>query len=298
MANERPNAARIWISAARPRTLPAAIAPVLVGSALALRNQTFAAAPAAACLAFGLLVQIGTNFANDYCDFLKGADSAARVGPRRAVAAGWVAPSAMRAAALATFAAAFLVGLSLLGRGGWPLLVVGVASIASGLAYTAGPFPLAYVGLGDVFVFFFFGPVAVAATVYVQSGRIDADALLASIPIGLLAANILLVNNYRDSETDRKARKRTLVVRFGRRFARIQYAVCLAVALLVPVLFWARGFGPWILLPVLLVPLGWRQADRLRQAVHPAQLITLLGQTGMFLAVYAVLFAVGIAFAD
>ncbi|MGH7996674.1 MAG: 1,4-dihydroxy-2-naphthoate polyprenyltransferase [Opitutaceae bacterium] len=285
---------RVWVSAARPRTLPAAIAPVLVGSALAARAHHFAGGAAALCLAFALLVQVGTNFANDYYDFLKGADTAGRVGPRRAVAAGWVAPRAMRDAMAATFAVAFVLGLFLIAWGGIWLLVIGCASIACGIAYTAGPCPLAYLGLGDVFVFLFFGPVAVMATCYVQAGSAGRAAFLAAIPIGLLTANILLVNNYRDFETDIAAGKKTLVVRFGRRFARAQHAVSFTVSLLIPVILLIRGDRPWILLPELVIPIGWSHIRRLRRARDPAALIGLLSDTGRLLALYAAFFAVGI----
>lgn len=286
---------RIWISAARPRTLPAAVAPVAVGSALARHDGRFDPAAAGLCLAFALLVQIGTNFANDYYDFLRGADTAARVGPRRAVASGLVSPGAMRRAMLWVFATAFVVGLGLAGRGGAWLVVLGLASIASGIAYTGGPFPLGYHGLGDLFVFVFFGLVAVGATYFVQTGQLSAAAVLAGVPVGLLAANILLVNNYRDAETDMVAGKRTLVVRFGRKFARVQFGVSLGVAFAMPVVFLALGRGRWCLLPLVLAPMAWRHARRLSSGRAPAELIELLGDTGKLLALYAVLLSIGLA---
>ncbi|MBL9186084.1 MAG: 1,4-dihydroxy-2-naphthoate polyprenyltransferase [Opitutaceae bacterium] len=285
---------QIWIEAVRPRTLPAAVAPVLVGSALAWRDQAFVPAAAGLCLGFALLVQIGTNFANDYYDFLRGADTAARVGPRRAVAAGLVAPATMRRAMIAVFAAAFLCGLGLLAWGGPWLLAIGIASIVCGVAYTGGPWPLAYVGLGDVFVFLFFGLVAVGGTYFVQAGRLTADALLAGGPIGLLAANILVVNNYRDAETDAVAGKRTLVVRVGRGAARVQFGVSLVAALAAPFWFLARGGRAWCLLPLLLAPVAWSHARRLRESTTPGELIALLGATGKLLAAYAVLLAAGL----
>jgi 1,4-dihydroxy-2-naphthoate octaprenyltransferase len=242
-----PSRFQIWLSAARPRTLPAAVAPVLVGSALAWHDGHFAAGAAALCLAFALLVQVGTNFANDYYDFMKGADTVARVGPRRAVAAGLVTPLTMRRAMVGVFAAAFLTGLGLLAWGGPWLLAVGVASIASGAAYTGGPWPLGYHGLGDVFVFVFFGLVAVCTTYFVQAGTVTAEVALGAIGIGVLAVNILVVNNYRDVETDATAGKRTLVVRFGRGCARAQFAGSLLVAFAVPLVFLARGPRAWIL---------------------------------------------------
>lgn len=284
----------VWWAAARPRTLPAAVAPVLVGSALAWREGSFQVVPALLCLGFALLIQIGTNFANDYYDFVQGADTAARVGPRRAVAAGLVSPATMRRAMFATFAAAFLLGLGLLPWGGPWLLVIGVASVLAGIAYTGGPWPLGYHGLGDVFVFLFFGLVAVGATYFVQAGRWTAGALLASIPIGLLAANILVVNNYRDVETDAVAGKRTLVVRFGRRFARWQFGLSLTGAFAAAgLLAWTRG--PACLAPLVLVPMAWRQARRLRESTSPSELIALLGDTGKLVALFALLLAAGLA---
>ena len=286
----------VWIEATRPKTLPAAVAPVLVGTALAAHGGSADYAAAGLCLLFALLIQIGTNFANDYYDFIQGADSASRVGPRRAVAAGLVRPEVMKRAMVAVFALAFAVGLGLIAWGGPGLIVIGVASIACGVAYTGGPFPLGYNGLGDLFVFVFFGLVAVGATFFVQTGEVTVDAILAAIPIGLLAANILVVNNYRDVETDRAAGKRTLVVRFGRGAARAQFDASLVVALAMPFVFWARGFSPWVLAPLLLVPVAWRQARRLKASETPAELIALLGDTGKLVAGYAVLLSGGFWF--
>lgn len=293
---EQPSRRAVWIGASRPRTLPAAVAPVLAASALAWRDGGFAAPAALGALGFALLVQIGTNFANDYYDFVKGADTAERVGPRRAVAAGWVAPAVMKRAMIAVFAAAFAVGLTLLGYGGWPLLAVGVASILCGVAYTGGPYPLGYNGLGDVFVFVFFGLVAVGATYFVQAGEITGQAWIIGAGIGALAANILVVNNYRDAETDAKAGKRTLVVRFGRGFARVQFALShgAAVAALAAV-----GAGEWhpaavIAGAAVCVAAGWIQTRRLVRARTPAELIALLGATGMWLAGYAAVLSAGL----
>jgi 1,4-dihydroxy-2-naphthoate octaprenyltransferase len=281
------------MGATRPRTLPAAVAPVLVGTALAAHDGRLDLGGAGLCLLFALLIQIGTNFANDYYDFKNGADTAARVGPRRAVAAGLVRPEAMRRAMIGVFAAAFLAGLGLVAWGGPWLLLIGVASIVCGVAYTGGPWPLGYNGLGDVFVFLFFGLVAVATTYFVQAGRVTVDALLAAVPVGLLAANILVVNNYRDVETDTVAGKRTLVVRFGRGAARAQFVGSLVMALAMPLIFWARGFSAWCLLPLLLAPVAWSHARRLRESRMPGELIALLGDTGKLLAGYAVLQSAG-----
>lgn len=290
-----PSPLRIWLSATRPRTLPAAVTPVVVGSAFAYHDGAFFAIPAAICLAFALLIQIGTNFANDYFDYVKGADTAERVGPRRAVASGWVKPTTMKAAMTAIFCAAFLVGLLLLPYGGWPLLALGVASIVCGIAYTGGPYPLGYNGLGDLFVFLFFGLVAVCATYFVQAGRVSSEVILTAAAVGLLAANILVVNNYRDVETDAKAGKRTLVVRFGRRAARGQYAASLVFSLAVPMVLFAGGHAATVFLPLLLTPLAVRHIQRLARRSEPAELIALLADTGKFLALYGALLSAGVA---
>lgn len=281
----------------RPRTLSAAVAPVLVGSALARHDGAFDAGAAALCLGFALLVQIGTNFANDYYDFVHGADTAARVGPRRAVAAGLVAPATMRRAMVGVLGGAFLVGLGLVAWGGPWLLVVGVASILGAIAYTGGPWPLAYHGLGDVFVFLFFGLVAVGATYFVQAGRLSLDVMLAAAAVGLLATNILLVNNYRDMETDATAGKRTLVVRFGRAVARAQFAAALALAFALPVALVARGHSTWCLLPLALAPVAWAHTRRLRENTTAGERIALLGDTGKLLAAYALLLSAGLVLA-
>ena len=287
----------VWWEAARPRTLPAAVAPVCVGTALAARGDSFAFPAAAACLGFALLVQIGTNFANDYYDFRKGADTAERVGPRRAVASGLIAPGVMRTAMIAVFAAAFVVGLTLLAYGGWPLLVIGVASILCGVAYTGGPYPLAYHGLGDVFVLVFFGFVAVGATAFVQTGALATPALIAGAGVGALAANILVVNNYRDVETDAKAGKNTLVVKWGRGYARVQFAVAHAVAVVTPLALAVLGTANALLAGAVVgvsAVAGVRQFASLRRATTPAECIALLGATGKWLAVYGLLLGVAI----
>jgi 1,4-dihydroxy-2-naphthoate polyprenyltransferase len=285
---------KIWLGAARLRTLPAAVAPVVVGSALAWHDARFDGGAALICLGFALLIQIGTNFANDYYDFIKGADTAARVGPRRAVAAGLIAPRVMRRAMIGVFATAFFLGLALIHWGGPWLLVIGVASIVCGIAYTGGPFPLGYHGLGDVFVFIFFGLVAVSATYFVQVGTLPWDVLIVAVPIGLLATNILVVNNYRDVETDAVAGKRTTAVRFGPGFARMQFNASLLMAWLTPLALLARGFSLSVLLPWLLTPLAWRHIRRLRDARTPVELIALLGDTGKLLALYALLLSAGL----
>ena len=297
---DKPSRLKIWLLAARPRTLPAAVAPVVAASALAWHDGFFVFPAALACLLFAMLSQIGANFANDYYDHKKGADTAERVGPRRAVASGWVRPATMRVAMWIVLAAAFACGLTLLRFGGWPLLVVGVASIIFAVAYTGGPWPLGYHGLGDVFVFVFFGLVAVCATYYVQAAphgaTLNAAVWIVAAAIGLLTVNILVVNNYRDAETDARAGKRTLVVRFGKKFARAQFSCALLLAFAAPVVLWAclRNFSPWALLPLALAPMAWSHARRLREGKTPAEQIALLGDTGKLLALYALLLAIGL----
>lgn len=290
----QPPSWRVWLEAMRPRTLPAAVAPVVVASALAWRDGCFDGTAAALCLGFALLIQIGTNFANDYYDHAHGADTEHRVGPTRAVAAGWVRPGTMKLAMWGVLGAAFVIGLGLIAWGGPWLLLIGLASVACAIAYTGGPYPLAYHGWGDLFVFIFFGLVAVGASYYVQAGAVTADTWLVAVPIGLLAVNILVVNNYRDVATDRAAGKLTLVVRLGERCTRWQFGVALWGALGIPLVLVGRGGSPWLLLPLLLAPMAWRHQVRLRKSKTPGELIQLLGATGRMLALYALLLAAGL----
>ena len=283
----------VWISASRPRTLPAAIAPVLTGASLAWRDSSeFCWWAAFACLGFALLIQIATNFANDYFDFVKGADTAERVGPKRAVAAGLVSPRGMKRVTIAVFALAALLGCSLLLRGGWPLILIGLASVVCGIAYTGGPWPLAYKGLGDLFVFIFFGLVAVCGTYYVQLYEIGPDAWLGGAAIGALAVNILVANNYRDAETDAKAGKGTLVVRFGKRFSRCQFVFNHVLALLVfSRMAFLSGIGfAGYLSGCLLLILALRQSFCLFRAREAEELIRLLGACGRYLMLYSLAF--------
>ena len=285
---------RHWVEAARPKTLPAAVIPVLVATTLAVAHRSADYGKAAVCLIFALLVQVGTNFANDYFDFVQGADTPARVGPRRAVAAGLIAPRAMLAATWIVLGAAFLAGLLLVRESGWILLPIGIASIVCAVAYTGGPFPLGYHGLGDVFVFIFFGLVAVDTTFYVQTGGLAPDATSCAAAIGLLAANILVANNYRDAETDARAGKKTLVVRFGRKFAVWQYALSHVVALLCPAALIIYGYHGPVLLPLLLAPWAFHLTRRLAQSREPAEQIALLGGSARYLAAFGVVLGAGL----
>jgi 1,4-dihydroxy-2-naphthoate octaprenyltransferase len=217
--------AKVWIDAARPKTLGASLAPILIGAALAYRHGAFSPLMTFIALTSALCIQIGTNFCNDYCDFKKGAD-AQRVGPVRATQAGLIAPETMLRATVITFALAVALGAILVAHGGTPILIIGILSVAFGALYTAGPYPLAYIGLGDLFVLIFFGPVAVAGTYYVNALTWSSDAVILGLIPGLLAVGILIVNNLRDYESDRLARKRTLVVNFGERFGKAEYLAC------------------------------------------------------------------------
>lgn len=239
--------------AARLPTLPAAIVPVLVGSASAASAAgAFHLGAFVAALVASLLIQIGTNLANDLYDFKRGADTEARTGPVRVTHAGLLTPAQVARGTVVCFGLAFLVGLYLVFRGGWPVLVIGLASIAAGVMYTAGPWPLAYIGLGDVFTFLFFGVIAVVGTHYVHALSVDPLAFVASLPVGFLVTAILVVNNLRDIPTDAAAGKRTMAVRLGDRGTRWEYALLVAGAYVVPLVLWAAGLrGPFILLPAL-----------------------------------------------
>lgn len=286
--------------AARPRTLPAAASPVVLGSALAVHEGRFALPVAALCLTFALLTQVGANFANDYFDHQKGADAPGRLGPTRAVAAGLIPPAAMWRATLVVLALAFFAGCGLIFYGGWGLLAVGIASLLAAVAYTGGPYPLGYHGLGDVAVFLFFGLVAVIGTDYVQAGwPPPAAAWTVAAGCGLLAANILVVNNVRDAATDARAGKRTLVVRFGRTFALWQYATSVVFATLTPAALLWQGYGWPVLGAMAAFPLGhwllWRLCA-LPIDDGPG-FNRLLAHTAMLLALWSVLLSAGIVLA-
>ena len=235
-----------WLEAARPKTLPASFSPVLVGCALAYRDGVFKLAPAILCVLVALLAQIASNFANDYFDFKKGADKEDRLGPERAVASGWITPKAMLWGTFITLGLSCLCGCFLLFFAGWELIGVGIAIAICVLAYSAGPFPLAYNGLGDVCVLLFYGVIPVCFTYYIQTLSFCWLSFLLSVALGLLSVNILVVNNYRDYVQDKAARKRTTIVLFGRRFGRVFYILneCVAFLLVLPLVLDA----PWWIL--------------------------------------------------
>lgn len=285
---------QIWILASRPKTLPAATAPVIVGLGVALSEGVANLLPALAALLGALLLQIGANLANDVFDFKKGADKGDRLGPLRVTQAGLLSPGQVMAGMGVVFGLATLIGVYLVWVAGWPIVLIGLCSILAALAYTGGPYPLGYNGLGDIFVFSFFGPVAVCGTYYVQALTVSLAAWVAAIPIGLLATAILVVNNLRDVDTDRQAGKRTMAVRLGRRGAQVEYALLLAGAYLVPPLMWLCGLagpGVWLAwlsalaLPPLLNLIFTQQGKILNKA---------LAQTGQVELLYAILFSVGL----
>jgi 1,4-dihydroxy-2-naphthoate octaprenyltransferase len=288
------NRLRVWIRAARPKTLAASLAPVLVGTAMAM--EAGSSAPLAAGFTFlsATLIQVGVNYHNDYTDYLQGADTDTRVGPLRVTQAGLVEPATMRRATIAVFGAAVAAGAYLIFRGGWPILVVGVASIATAIWYTAGPYSLASLGLADLAVFLFFGPVAVGGTYYIQVLACPPEVLVAGVGPGLFSVGILLVNNIRDAPTDRAAGKRTLVVRLGRPAGVALYGAALGGGLLVPValVLWT-GRHPWILATLLLAPGVVRAVRTVARTTTPQALNPLLATTGRLLALWSVLFAVG-----
>lgn len=284
----------VWVQAARPKTLWAAFAPVAMGTALAWRDGAFHLPSALAALGGALAIQIGTNFCNDVADFKKGTDTKDRIGPVRAVAAGLVSPQAMIRATILAFVVAALIALYLVVRGGWPVALIGVLSIASGVLYTAGPRPLAYVGLGDVFSFIFFGPVAVAGTYYVQSLAFDWTPVVAGLAPGFLSVAILVVNNLRDVDGDARSGKKTLAVRFGRDFARWQYAACIFLAAAVPFVLVARFGAPVNSLAAGLILFAGMPAIRsIWSAEGAAQFDHLLAFTALLLLMFALLFSVG-----
>ena len=291
----RPGSATAWLLASRPKTLSAAAVPVLVGTACASARGDVRWGAALAALLGSLLLQIGANFANDVFDYEKGADTRDRLGPTRAVQAGLLSARAMRWGMLVVFGLALVLGLYLTRVAGPVILLIGVASIASAIAYTGGPYPLGYNGLGDIFVFVFFGLVAVCGTAYVEVGQVPALSIACAIPVGALATAILVVNNLRDRHTDRLAGKRTLAVRFGGGFAIWQYRLLLLASYLTPVvLVLARATGPEVLLPLLSLPLALR-TERAVATSEGRALNALLAATAKLLLIFGVLFAIGLS---
>jgi 1,4-dihydroxy-2-naphthoate polyprenyltransferase len=292
---QRTSAVRIWLMAARPRTLPAAVAPVLVGSALAATQGTFKGVTFAAALLGALFIQVGTNLSNDYSDARRGADTEDRLGPVRVTAGGLVPPRQVLVATWVAFGLAVAAGSYLIATAGWELLAVGAASILAGVLYTGGPRPYGYEGLGEVFVFLFFGVVAVTGSYFAQVEELVWEAFVLAVPVGLIAAAILVVNNVRDLETDRRAGKRTLAVRLGRERTRRLFVVMLVLAFLVAPLPWALGsLSGWLLLPWAAAPLAVRVAGVVRTRTDGPALNGALAGTGLLQLAFCTLLSAGL----
>ena len=285
---------KIWIEAARPKTLWASIAPVFMGVAMAFSDGGWDLLTAVLTLICSIMIQIGTNFANDYFDFKKGADTKDRIGPIRATESGRVKPQLMRDAYILAFSFSVLFGLYLIYRGGWPILIIGSFSILLGIIYTGGPFPLGYKGLGDIFVLIFFGPVAVGGTYYLQTLEINLSVILAGLSPGLISTALLSVNNLRDIHTDKKAGKKTLAVRFGAFFVRAEYLISILLACVMPlVLLITDPNHPYSLIAMLVILLALPTIKTvLFDDISPA-LNSALANTGKILLFYSLIFSLG-----
>lgn len=293
MSVVKQNSVKAWLLAARPKTLAAGSVPVLVASGLAVHFGRFEWLPAMLCLLFALLAQIASNFSNDYFDFVKKTDNENRLGPARAVASGWIAPRQMLIGTLTVIALACLFGLGLVYYGGWEMILVGVCCVMALLAYTAGPWPLAYNGLGDLFVLTFFGFVAVVFSFYVQTQTFEPLVFVAGFMVGLPAVNILVLNNYRDRENDAACRKRTTIVLFGEAFGRYFYLLNGLLAVLAGLFFLKEAVWAAVLPILYLLPhyLTWRKMCRIREG---KALNALLGETARNLLIFGLLFTIGL----
>ncbi|MFL5647831.1 MAG: 1,4-dihydroxy-2-naphthoate polyprenyltransferase [Chloroflexota bacterium] len=292
----RPSALRIWLLAIRPATLPAALSGVVVGLGAALSVGTpFRVDTAVGCLAVALLLQVTANLSNDLSDFRKGADTPDRTGPLRVAAAGFVTPRQLEVAIAIVIGLAGVVGLWLATVGGPVLLIIGILAVIAALAYTGGPWAYGYRGLGEVFVFLFFGFVAVVGTAYLQAGRVDPGFWVEAVPVGALTTAILVVNNLRDIPTDALAGKRTLAVMLGVRRTRLEYAALLLVAFIVPVVLVAAGRGLAVLLPLVALPVASPLLRTVRTFTEPRQLNLVLKGTARLALIFGLLFAAGLA---
>jgi 1,4-dihydroxy-2-naphthoate octaprenyltransferase len=286
---------QIWLMAARPRTLPAAVAPVLVGTALAGYEHVFHPLRFLAALLGAIFIQVGTNLSNDYSDARRGADAEDRLGPVRVTAGGLVPPQQVLVATYVSFGLAVLAGIYLIVVAGWQLLLVGAASILAGVAYTGGPKPYGYEGLGEIFVFLFFGVVAVAGSFFVQVKTLNWEAFALSVPVGLLAAAILVVNNVRDIDSDRRAGKRTLAVRLGRERTRTVFAGIVYLAFVLAPVTWIFGpVTPWVLAPWLTLPLATGLVRTVRNHSDGPSLNQALAHSGMLQLAFCMLLCAGL----
>ncbi len=287
--------ARAWILAARPATLPAAAVPVIVGAAAAVSDGAkFRPLVFVATLTCALLIQIGTNFANDYSDFHRGADHEGRLGPLRVTQSGLISQAAVQRGIVVAFGLAMLLGAMLVWVGGLPIVLIGIASVISGLAYTGGPYPLGYHGLGDLFVFVFFGMIAVTGTAYLQAGVWTLFPFLLSIPIGLIVTDVLVINNLRDLPTDLAAGKRTLATRIGDRATRAQYTALIAIAYLIPVgIAIADPERRALLIVLISAPLALSLARKVLSGTSGRDLNPMLKKTGQLLLLFGILLSAG-----
>jgi 1,4-dihydroxy-2-naphthoate octaprenyltransferase len=291
---ERISKIRLWFKSTRPRTLPAAAAPVIIGLALAFYEHKVNLLIAIFTLISALLIQIGTNLANDYFDFIKGTDTDKRVGPVRLIQAGFIKKNEMLAAFIIAFTAASVFGVFLVIRGGYPVLLVGIFAIIFGILYTAGPAPLGYVGLGDIFVFIFFGLVSVMGTYYLQLLKINYIVLIASFAPGFLSMAILTANNIRDIKTDRESGKRTLVARFGYNFGVFEYWFCIVAAHLIPVILVLITRSHYFsLISVSTIILAVKPLKIILSRPQSKSLIPVLGTTSQILLIFSILFSIG-----
>lgn len=285
----------IWIETARPKTLAAAFIPVLAGSSLAWHHGQLNWTNSLVALLCAFLIQIGTNFANDYFDHVKGSDTDDRIGFRRATSSGLIPAATMLRATILTMGLAFFLGLYLVWAAGPIVLIIGILSLIFGILYTGGPFPLGYNGLGDVFVFIFFGTVAVMTTYYVNALQWSADSFWASLAVGALCVNILVINNLRDVEQDRKSGKKTLGVIFGENVLKYEYVAMLALAYAIPPHFYFRlGYEAWIFLPLLILPLAVKYTTVVWNHSDKSRLNRTLEDTARFMAFFGLLFSTGI----
>lgn len=285
---------KIWLASTRPRTLPAASAPVIMGLALAFYDVRISVLIAVFTLISALLIQIGTNLANDYFDFIKGTDTDKRVGPVRLIQAKMIKKNEMLAAFIITFAIAIFFGVFLVMRGGYPVLIIGFFAVLFGILYTAGPAPLGYIGLGDIFVFIFFGLISVVGTYYLQALRVNYVVFIASIAPGLLSTAILTANNIRDIKTDSQSGKKTLIVRFGYNFGIFEYLFCVIAAHLIPiVLVLITRSHYFSLISVLAIILAIKPVKLILSKSDPKSLIPVLGRTSQMLLIFSVLFSIG-----
>jgi 1,4-dihydroxy-2-naphthoate octaprenyltransferase len=286
---------RHWVTASRPKTLAAAVVPVMVGTSIAYYDGFFDFLPAFLALICAILIQIGTNFANDYYDFIKGADTDQRIGFVRATSAGLIPAKMMFRATILTMSVAFLIGLFLVWHAGWIVLLIGILSLIFGIAYTGGPYPLGYNGLGDVFVFIFFGIVAVMTTYYVQALHWSYATFWASLAVGALSTNILVVNNLRDVPTDKISGKKTLGVLFGETTLKVEYVLLFFLAAAIPPHFYyIENYSAFVLLPLLTLPLMMKLTSQVWFFSNRSTLNATLNSTAKLMTLFGMLFCVGI----